>query len=273
MDQLLNALIVWFWEGFYTHFWTSFSLQTTTWRHICTVARHPPRSSTFSVPAAPPVMYSKRSIFHLPIHRVSHRLYRTSRRLNLKGIFHGLVHEWIACDCRLIDWLVIYSSIQFPCQLIGWLFAWLIDWLLDCFFLMLFRPFPVASPPTGVQTSDAMELQLDYWLVDGASEEKEKDKERERKKSDVGRPKDLSSTKTSTKAAFRSIYVVRPGHTGNVFSLTYATKEKKIQSKKSRLFVSRFNKTHFYAVFSSHFPKASNILMIPQFISFFFMLQ
>lgn len=73
-----------------------------------------------------------------------------------------------------------------------------------------------------------MELQLDFWMSGAASEDKDKD--RERKKSDINRPKDLPSSKTSIKAAFRSIYVVKPSQGGNVFSLTYATKEKKIQS-------------------------------------------
>jgi hypothetical protein len=85
-------------------------------------------------------------------------------------------------------------------------------------------------------TGDAMELQLEFWMLGPAAIE-DKEKERERKRSDVARPKDLPSTKTSIKAAFRSIYVVRPVQGANVFSLTYATKEKKIQSEPKLIFL------------------------------------
>ncbi|OQV15470.1 putative Phosphofurin acidic cluster sorting protein 2 [Hypsibius exemplaris] len=81
--------------------------------------------------------------------------------------------------------------------------------------------------PQLVLATDAMELQLDFWTLGSSNEDREKD--RERKKSDISRPKDLPSSKTSIKAAFRSIHVVRPVHGSSIFSLTYSTKEKKIQ--------------------------------------------
>ncbi|GAV00318.1 hypothetical protein RvY_11185 [Ramazzottius varieornatus] len=77
-------------------------------------------------------------------------------------------------------------------------------------------------------SSDAQELQLDFWMH-GGSLDSDKDREKERKRSDANKPKDIPSTKTSIKAAFKSIYVVRPVQGSSVFTMTYATKEKKIQ--------------------------------------------
>ena len=90
--------------------------------------------------------------------------------------------------------------------------------------------FSGVSAPTSTNP-EARELQLDYWMSAATGLLSLDEKDRERKRSDISKPKDAPSTKTSLKAAFKFLYVTRPSAQANVFTLSYAMKEKKIQSQ------------------------------------------